>query len=96
MKMSSKFSEVSLIDRLHELASKSLFPSAGTGNHLLLPREYGGQGAQEDPHTATLHGGIYGSTHILNLGIGITAFCVRSWVLLSAHITPWATNLLST
>lgn len=30
----------------------------GTGNHFMLPREHGGQGAEEDPHTATLHGNL--------------------------------------
>lgn len=33
--------------------------SPGAGNHLVLPREHGGQGAQEDSHTATLHGAIF-------------------------------------
>lgn len=30
--------------------------SPGTGNHRLLSREHGGQGAQEDPHAASFHG----------------------------------------
>lgn len=33
--------------------------SPGAGNDLVLPGEYGGQGAQEDPHAATLHGEIF-------------------------------------
>lgn len=46
--------------------------SLGTGDHFMLPREHGGQGAQEDPHTATLHGRLlhkHTGTHTLNVSV---------------------------
>lgn len=50
----------------------SLFSSPGTGNHLMLPREHGGQGAQKDPYTAALHGRILQLHSIIHILIVLT------------------------
>lgn len=70
------------------------FSSSGTGDHLVLPGEHGGQGAQEDPHTATLYGRTFQQTHsFLSLIFGCRGGALsgtpRSAKLLSAFSRAW-------
>lgn len=65
------------------------FSSSGTGDHLMLPGEHGGQGAQEDPHTATLYGRTFQQTHsFLSLIFGCRGGALSA--------TPCSAKLLST